>query len=104
MLIGAALAVLVLLLFLRHGRITAISATSIPLTLAITAFVMRLLGQTFNLMTLGAMPIAIGLVIDDAAAITEPIGRPLRLTRDRHPAVRAPCAELTWPRTSSSLT
>src|SRR5207253_1122677 len=66
MFIGAALAVFVLLLFLRHGRITAISATSIPLTLAITVFVMRLLGQTFNLMTLGAMAIAIGLVIDDA--------------------------------------
>src|SRR5439155_23352 len=71
MFIGAGLAVLVLLLFLRHGRITAISATSIPLTLAITVFVMRLLGQTFNLMTLGAMAIAIGLVIDDAVVITE---------------------------------
>src|SRR5207244_953773 len=46
MLVGAALAVLVLLLFLRHGRITAISAASIPLTLAITVFVMSVLGQT----------------------------------------------------------
>src|SRR5439155_1335660 len=66
MLVGAALAVLVLLLFLRHGRITAISAAAIPLTLAVTVFVMSLIGQTFNLMTLGAMAIAIGLVIDDA--------------------------------------
>src|SRR5439155_21048512 len=41
MLIGSAPAVLVLLVFLRHGRITAISAASIPLTLAITVFVMR---------------------------------------------------------------
>ncbi|HEU5479833.1 MAG TPA: efflux RND transporter permease subunit, partial [Candidatus Tumulicola sp.] len=64
MLVGAVLAVLILLVFLRHARITAISATSIPLTLMITVFVMRLLGQTFNLMTLGAMAIAIGLVID----------------------------------------
>ncbi len=47
MLVGAALAVLVLLLFLGHARITAISATSIPLTMAITVFVMNLIGQSF---------------------------------------------------------
>src|SRR5207253_4369243 len=78
MLIGAALAVVILLVFLRHGRITAISAASIPLTLAITVGVMSLLGQTFNLMTLGAMAIAIGLVIDDAVVVTENIARHLR--------------------------
>jgi CzcA family heavy metal efflux pump len=106
MLIGAALAVLVLLLFLRHGRITAISAASIPLTLAITVFVMRLLGQTFNLMTLGAMAIAIGLVIDDAVVITENIARHLRLTAagDREQAIRSALQELIWPVTTSTLT
>ena len=104
MLIGAALAVLVLLVFLRHGRITAISATSIPLTLAITVFVMRLLGQTFNLMTLGAMAIAIGLVIDDAVVITENIARHLRLTSDRTRAIRDAVQELVWPVTTSTLT
>ncbi|HEX9292142.1 MAG TPA: efflux RND transporter permease subunit [Gemmatimonadales bacterium] len=104
MLIGAALAVLVLLVFLRHGRITAISATSIPLTLAITVFVMRLLGQTFNLMTLGAMAIAIGLVIDDAVVITENIARHLRLTSDRTRAIRDAVQELIWPVTTSTLT
>jgi len=104
MLIGAALAVIVLLLFLRHGRITAISATSIPLTLAITVFVMRLLGQTFNLMTLGAMAIAIGLVIDDAVVITENIARHLRLTPDRARAIRTAVQELIWPVTTSTLT
>src|SRR5256885_439203 len=104
MFIGAALAVFVLLLFLRHGRITAISATSIPLTLAITVFVMQLLGQTFNLMTLGAMAIAIGLVIDDAVVITENIARHLRLTSDRTQAIRAAVQELIWPVTTSTLT
>ncbi len=104
MLIGAALAVVVLLLFLRHGRITAISAASIPLTLAITVFVMRMLGQTFNLMTLGAMAIAIGLVIDDAVVITENIARHLRLTSDRLQAIRAAVQELIWPVTTSTLT
>src|SRR6185437_1643765 len=88
MLIGAALAVIILLVFLRHGRITAISATSIPLTLAITVFVMRQIGQTFNLMTLGAMAIAIGLVIDDAVVITENIARHLGFTLDRTVAIR----------------
>ena len=106
MLIGAALAVLVLLVFLRHGRITAISATSIPLTLAITVFIMRMLGQTFNLMTLGAMAIAIGLVIDDAVVITENIARHLRLTGggDREQAIRSAVQELIWPVTTSTLT
>ena len=44
---------------------------------------MARLGQTFNLMTLGAMAIAIGLVIDDAVVVTENIVRHLRLTADR---------------------
>ena len=104
MLIGAALAVIVLLLFLRHARITAISASSIPLTLAITIFIMSLGGQTFNLMTLGAMAIAIGLVIDDAVVITENIIRHLHLNPDRKVAVREAVQELIWPVTTSTIT
>src|SRR5436305_9919595 len=97
MLVGAALAVIVLLLFLRHGRITAVSASAIPLTLVITIFVMWLLGQTFNLMTLGAMAIAIGLVIDDAVGITENIVCHLDLNADRTAAIRDAVPELRWP-------
>src|SRR6185437_11852563 len=104
MLVGAVLAVLILLVFLRHARITAISATSIPLTLMITVFVMRLVGQTFNLMTLGAMAIAIGLVIDDAVVITENIARHLGFTLDRTVAIREAVQELIWPVTTSTLT
>ena len=104
MLIGAVLAVIVLLLFLRHARITAISASSIPLTMAITVFVMSLLGQTFNLMTLGAMAIAIGLVIDDAVVITENIVRHLHLTADRDVAIREAVQEIIWPVTTSTIT
>src|SRR3989449_2018219 len=104
MLVGAALAVVVLLLFLRHGRITAVSASSIPLTLVITIFVMWLLGQTFNLMTLGAISIAIGLVIDDAVVITENIVRHLDLNPDRTAAIRDAVQELLWPVTTSTLT
>ncbi len=104
MLIGAVLAVLVLLVFLRNGRVTAIAASSIPLTLAITVGIMARLGQTFNLMTLGAMAIAIGLVIDDAIVITENIVRHMRLTPDRAHAVREAVHELIWPVTTSTLT
>ncbi len=105
MLIGAVLAIIVLLLFLRDGVITAISATSIPLTLAITVFVMSLVGQTFNLMTLGAMAIAIGLVIDDAVVVTENIARHLALAPDDRPrAIREAVQELIWPVTTSTIT
>ncbi len=104
MLIGAVLAVLVLLAFLREPRITAISASAIPLTMAITVLVMALIGQTFNLMTLGAMAIAIGLVIDDAVVVTENIVRHVRMTPDRVRAVHEAVGELGWPVTSSTLT
>lgn len=104
MIIGALLAIAILLLFLRHARITAISASAIPLTMAITVFVMARLGQTFNLMTLGAMAIAIGIVIDDAVVITENIVRHLRFTPDRQRAVRDAVQELVWPVTTSTLT
>ncbi len=60
--IEVVLAVIILLIFLRRCRVTAISATAIALTVTITALVMSLVGQTFNLKTLGAMSIGIGLV------------------------------------------
>jgi CzcA family heavy metal efflux pump len=104
MLIGAALAVGVLLLFLRHLRITAISASAIPVTMAMTIFVMWLVGQTFNLMTLGAMAIAVGLVIDDAVVVTENIVRHMHLEADRATAIRVAVRELVWPVTTSTLT
>ena len=104
MLIGAVLAVIILLLFLGHLRITAISAAAIPLTLVITVLLMRLFGQTFNLMTLGAMAIAIGLVIDDAVVITENIVRHMAQTSVRTVAIREAVQELIGPVTSSTAT
>ena len=104
MIIGALLAVIILFIFLRKGRITAISAASIPLTLAITVFVMSLVGQTFNLMTLGAMAIAIGIVIDDAVVVSENIVRHLGFTPDRDRAIREAVQELIVPVTTSTIT
>jgi CzcA family heavy metal efflux pump len=104
MLVGAVLAVLILFVFLHRWRITAISAAAIPLTLAITVFVMSLIGQTFNLMTLGAMAIAIGLVIDDAVVVSENIVRHLGFTPDRARAIREAVQELIIPVTTSTIT
>lgn len=104
MLLGTVLAILVLFVFLRGGAITAISALAIPLAMAATVFVMRLMGTTFNLMTLGGMAIAIGLVIDDTVVVTENIARHLALTEDRKQAIREALSELVWPVTTSTLT
>ena len=65
---------------------------------------MWLVGQTFNLMTLGALAIAIGLVIDDAVVITENIARHLAFGADRHAAIRDAVQELIWPVTTSTIT
>ena len=77
-LIGGLLAVVVLLAFLGHVRITIIAATTIPLTVVITFLFLHLFGQTFNLMSLGGIAVAIGLVIDDAVVVVENIERHLR--------------------------
>ncbi len=103
-LIGASLVVIVLLLFLRAPRVTFISALTIPLALTISVFVMQLLGQTFNLMSLGGMAIAVGLVIDDAVVVTENIVRHMGLQPSRHEAIREAVRELVWPVTTSTLT
>jgi multidrug efflux pump subunit AcrB len=72
--------------------------------MAITVFVMSMVGQTFNLMTLGAMAIAIGIVIDDAVVITENIVRHSHLNPDRNAAIRDAVQELIWPVTTSTIT
>ena len=74
-LIGGFLAVLVLVFFLRDWRVTFIAATSLPLTLIGTFWVLHLAGGTVNLMSLGGLAIAIGLVIDDAIVVVENIHR-----------------------------
>jgi CzcA family heavy metal efflux pump len=74
-LIGGFLAVLVLVAFLRDWRVTAIAAISLPLTIVGTFFVLHLAGGTIDLMSLGGLAIAIGLVIDDAVVVVENIHR-----------------------------
>jgi CzcA family heavy metal efflux pump len=70
-LIGIALTLLVLALFLRDVRTGLLAALSLPATLLVTFAAMRLAGQSLNLMSLGGLAIAIGLVIDDAVVVVE---------------------------------
>ena len=104
--IGGLLAVVVLLAFLGHVRITLIAATTIPLTVVITFFFMRLFGQTFNLMSLGGIAVAIGLVIDDAVVVVENIERHLRrrAVENRRDAIYGSVGELMAAVVGSTLT
>jgi len=77
-LIGALLAAGVLLLFLRSWKITLIAVAVVPVVLAVTVVVLNVMGLSFNVMTLGGMAAAVGLIIDDAIVMTEHIVRRLR--------------------------
>jgi CzcA family heavy metal efflux pump len=79
-LIGVVLAALVLLVFLRDWRVTLAAVVAVPAVLAGTALMLKLTGQSFNIMTLGGMAAAIGLIIDDAIVMIEHIER--RLSED----------------------
>jgi CzcA family heavy metal efflux pump len=75
--IGSILAIFVLLAFLRDWRATFIAATTLPLTIIGTFFVLHSMHGTINLMSMGGLAIAIGLVIDDAIVVVENIHRHL---------------------------
>ncbi|TWB15451.1 multidrug efflux pump subunit AcrB [Nitrospirillum amazonense] len=77
-LIGIVLAALVLWLFLRDVRITLIAALVVPAALAATVALLSILRLSFNIMTLGGMAAAVGLIIDDAIVMVEHIVRRLR--------------------------
>ncbi len=78
--VGGVFSVLILLAFLRSWRATLISALAIPTTLAITFLFLRWSGQTLNLMSLGGLAVAIGLIIDDTVVVIENIARHLSPT------------------------
>jgi multidrug efflux pump subunit AcrB len=73
--IGLVLAALVLLLFLRSWRVTLIAVIAVPATLAATVLVLSTLGMSFNIMTLGGIAAAVGLLIDDVIVMVEHIAR-----------------------------
>ena len=79
--IGLALAIVVAILFLRSLKASAVILVTIPVTLSLTLIVLFAGGATFNIMTLGAIAAAIGLIIDDAIVVVEQIHR----THEEHP-------------------
>ena len=74
-LIGLVLAAIVLILFLRSWRVTLIAVLVVPATLATAILVLSLLGMSFNIMTLGGIAAAVGLLIDDVIVMVEHIAR-----------------------------
>jgi CzcA family heavy metal efflux pump len=85
--IGVILAALVLLVFLRDWRVTLAAVIAVPAVLAATAVFLKIIGQSFNIMTLGGMAAAIGLIIDDAIVMIEHIERRLGETTGKGRAV-----------------
>lgn len=79
--IGLALAIFVAILFLRSFKASSVILVTIPVTLLLTIIVLYATGQTLNIMTLGAIAAAIGLIIDDAIVVVEQIHR----THEEHP-------------------
>jgi CzcA family heavy metal efflux pump len=106
MLLGGALAVLVLLLFLGEWRTTTAAALSLPLTVAITLLGLALTGDSLNLMSLGGLAVAVGIIIDDAVVVVENIERRLALHPAAPPAdvVREGTDEIFGPVAGSTLT
>jgi multidrug efflux pump subunit AcrB len=106
-LIGIGLAALILLLFLRNFRMTLIAVLAVPIVLAVTVLLLYALGQTFNIMTLGGMAAAIGLIIDDAIVISEHIVRRLHAQgadeTDAKQRVLTATEEFSKPLAGSSL-
>jgi len=104
-LIGVVLAALVLLLFLRDWKMTLIAALAVPVVLGVTALLLYALNQSFNIMTLGGMAAAVGLIIDDAIVMSEHIVRRLRAKSDAdaRTTVLHATDEFTKPLTGSSL-
>ncbi|MCP2264487.1 efflux RND transporter permease subunit [Promicromonospora thailandica] len=85
--LGLLFAVLVILVFLMSVRSTLVSAISIPLSLAVTFIAMNAGGYTLNILTLGALTISIGRVVDDAIVVIENIKRHMSYGTDRTEAV-----------------
>jgi CzcA family heavy metal efflux pump len=102
-LIGVLLAGLVLFVFLRNTRVILVALIVVPAVLAITVLLLSVLGMSFNMMTLGGMAAAVGLIIDDVIVMLEHIIRRLNQGEgELHERIAAAAWEFTRPVTGSS--
>jgi CzcA family heavy metal efflux pump len=103
-LLGLLLASIILVVFLHDWGSSLVAGLVIPVTILITFIVLKLLGQTFNLMTLGGLAAAVGLVIDDAIVVVENIVLHRDAGQGRMQAIRSALGEITVPLIGSTVT
>src|SRR6202453_4401599 len=103
-LIGLALACIILFLFLHDWTSSLVAGLVIPVTVAVTILFLRITGQSFNLMTLGGLAAAIGLVIDDAVVVVENIAVHREAGESRIGSVRKAIHEISRPLVFSTIT
>ncbi len=102
--VGGIFSVIVLLAFLKNVRATLIAATAIPLSLVISFVFLYLTGDTLNLMSLGGLAVAIGLIIDDTVVVIENIARHLAEGQTGDDAIDRASREISGAVVGSTLT
>ncbi|QSF44695.1 efflux RND transporter permease subunit [Paenibacillus tianjinensis] len=102
-LLGALFATVVILLFLRNIRATLITAVSIPLSLAVTLYLLNVSGITLNIVTLGGVAVAVGRLVDDSIVVIENIYRRLQKEPLSKDLVISATREVARAITSSTL-
>ena len=103
-LIGLILASIILVIFLRDWGTSVVAGLMIPATLALTFIALKLMGESFNLMTLGGLAAAVGLVIDTAIVVVENIVLHRDAGQTRLQAIHSALGEITIPLIGSTIT
>jgi CzcA family heavy metal efflux pump len=103
-LLGLILASFIMVVFLRDWGTSLVAGLVIPATIAVTFIALRVLGQSFNLMTLGGLAAAVGLVIDDAIVVVENIVMHRDSGQTRAEAIRSAIREIRVPLVGSTIT
>jgi multidrug efflux pump subunit AcrB len=101
--LAAGLTALMILLFLGSWRNTLIIAISIPLSILTSVIALGMLGETINIMTLGGLALAVGILVDDATVTIENIERHRESTSDLHQAILEGAAQVAVPAFVSTL-
>lgn len=102
--VGGLLAVVIVFVFLGNWRSTLISAIAIPASIISTFFLMKLLGYTLNTMSLLALSLAVGILIDDAIVVIENIVRHMEMGKDKFTAAAEATQEIGLAVTATTLT